>query len=176
MVTVPEATKKIVMRSRYLVEAMSKGIINNSSLARYVKPEIEEMLLKEVSNSAIIMALQRMSSQIKPKYFKENIFKTPPQIIIHSNLSKSDSEIKEIIEDFAREGIKLGSLSSITIELPREAARTPGILYFFLKSLSWEGINIINITSSFKKIKLILEGKDTNRAFGVIQSLFSEII
>ena len=48
MITVPEAAKKIVMRSRYLSEAMSKGIINNSSLARYIKPEIEEMLLKKV--------------------------------------------------------------------------------------------------------------------------------
>ena len=47
MITVPEAVGKIVGRSRYLAEAMSKGIINNSSLARYIKPEIEEILIKK---------------------------------------------------------------------------------------------------------------------------------
>lgn len=56
MITVPEATKKIVERSRYLVEAMSKGLINYSSLARYIKTELEQMLLKPVSEASILMA------------------------------------------------------------------------------------------------------------------------
>ncbi|MEK7573139.1 MAG: hypothetical protein AAB531_01815 [Patescibacteria group bacterium] len=166
MVTVPEAARKIVMRSRYLSEAMSKRIINNSSLARYIKPEIEEMLLKEVSNSAIIMALQRMSSQIKPKYFKGNIFKTPPQIIVRSSLESGE------MKDLETEGFKLTDLSSITIGLSKEAVKTPGILYFFIKSLAWEGINIISISSSTKDVTLIFEKKDINRAFNIIQSLF----
>lgn len=176
MVTVPEATKRIVMRSRYLSEAMSKGIINNSSLARYIKSEIEEMLLKKVSNSAIIMALNRLSLEIKPKYVQNNILETPPQIIVHSSLSAMSPEFENTLADFAREDIKLGDLSSITIELPKEAVKTPGILYFFLKSLAWEGVNIINIATSTRKLNIIVEKKDTNRAFGIIQSLFSKTI
>ncbi len=176
MITVPEATKKIILRSRYLTEAMSKGIINNSSLARYIKPELEEMLVKKISDSAIIMALNRLSSKIKPKYSTRNIFKTPPQIIIRSNLFTKDLKIKDIIEDFAKEGIKLDRLASIIITLPKEAAKTPGILYFFIKSLAWEGINIIHVSSSFKEITLILEVKDINRAFETIQSLFAKTV
>ncbi len=172
MVTVPEATQTIIMRSRYLSEAMSKGIINNSSLARYIKPEIEEMLLKEVSISAIIMALNRMSTEIKPKYFSGNIFKTPPQIIVRSNLQDASPEIRKVIENFVEEGVKLNNLSSITIALPKEAVKTPGIFYFFLKSLAWEGINVINIVATVTELTLILEEKDTNRAFSIIQSLF----
>lgn len=154
MITVPEATKKIVMRSRYLSEAMSKGIINNSSLARYIKPEIEEMLLKDVSNSAIIMALNRMSDEIKPKYFTGNIFKVPPQILVKSDINNA----------------------SITISVPKEAIKTPGILYFFIKSLAWEGINILNIQTSSNEISINFEKKDINRAFGIIQSLFSKTV
>src|SRR3990167_9955477 len=86
MITVPEATKKIIMRSRYLSEAISKKIINNSSLARYIKPEIEEMLVKKVSDSAIIMALNRLSDDIRPKYSTKNIFKTSPEMLLRSNL------------------------------------------------------------------------------------------
>jgi hypothetical protein len=65
MITVPEATEKIIKRSRYLSEAISKGIINSSSLARYIKPEIEQMTFKKVSQASVIMALNRLSNDLK---------------------------------------------------------------------------------------------------------------
>ena len=87
MITVPEATKNIISRSRYLTEAISKGIINNSSLARYIKPEIEEMIKKSASMPSIIAAINRVSSTIKPKYIKSDIFKSSPEMILRSNLT-----------------------------------------------------------------------------------------
>lgn len=217
MITVPEAVGKIVGRSRYLAEAMSKGIINNSSLARYIKPEIEEILIKKVSDSAIIMALNRLSKKIKPKYSTKNIFKAPPDMILRSNLmlvnlrnskeleGKSQAilrfadegnfltitkggfdttiiastslkkEIRKILED--RRSIKqFEKLSAITIRLPKGAATTPGIFYFFLKSLAWEGINIIEVVSTNQELTLIVNEKDTNRTFSILRSLFSRII
>ena len=86
MITVPEATKKIVERSRYLTEAMSKGLINYSSLARYIKPELEQMLLKPVSEAAILMALRRVEQELQPKWQPLKIFTTPPDMIVRSNL------------------------------------------------------------------------------------------
>src|SRR3989344_2868726 len=86
MITVPEATNTIIKRSRYLTEAMSKGFINNSSLARYIKPEIEEMLFKKVNVSSVIMALNRLQKHLKPQSKYKNIFKTMPTIIVRSNL------------------------------------------------------------------------------------------
>lgn len=169
MITVPEACEKIINRSRYLSEAISKDLINLSSLARYIKPEIEEMLLKNVSSSSVIMALKRLKTNLKPPKYK-NIFKTPPQFVVHSSLDSVDTHLEKLMEEF---GLKLNNLSSITITLPQEAVRTPGILYFFLKSLAWEGINILNIASTAKEIVLIFEKKDINRAFSVLQSLFS---
>ena len=87
MVTVPEATKKIVERSRYLTEAMSKNLINLSSLSRYIKPEIEEMLIKNVSEASILMALKRLSTNLHTPTFK-NVFLTPPDMIVRSNLAE----------------------------------------------------------------------------------------
>ena len=86
MITVPEATKKIVERSRYLSEAMSKGLINYSSLARYIKPELEQMLLKPVSEAAILMALRRLERDLRPKFVPLNIFTSPPDMLVRSNL------------------------------------------------------------------------------------------
>ena len=86
MITVPEATKTIVERSRYLTEAMSKGLINYSQLARYIKPELEQMLLKPVSEASILMALRRLERDLQPKWQPLKIFTTPPDMIVRSNL------------------------------------------------------------------------------------------
>ena len=37
------------------------------------------------------------------------------------------------------------NVSSITIHLPEDAVLNSGIFYFFIKSLAWEGINILDI-------------------------------
>jgi aspartokinase len=214
MITVPEATKKIIERSRYLSEAMSKELINLSSLARYIKPELEDMLMKKISTASIIMALKRLEPYFKPKFKHTDIFKTPPEMIVRSNLveltvnnsntlsrkfpkilssyntnkyfftfteSMSETTIiasndlqKQLKEILSEEKIiaELKNLSSITIRLPKENVTTPGVYYFFLKSLAWEGINIIEIVSTYLEITIILEDKEVNRAFAVLKSLF----
>lgn len=215
MVTVPEAAKTIIKRSRYLTEAMSKGFINNSSLARYIKPEIEEMLFKKVNESSIMMALNRLQKSLKPQSKYKNIFKTKPTIIMRSNLfevsfinsttliskysqilnlnqeqkffltfSKGISEstiiasneiakqIKETTKD-ERLTSEFNNLSSITIHLPKLSVTTPGTFYFFLKSLAWEGVNIIEIISTVSEFTLIFEDKDVNKAFSILKSLLN---
>lgn len=219
MVTVAEGTKRIIERSRYLQEALEKGLINISSLARYIKPELEQMLIKNVSNSAIIMAIRRMTKSLKPQFKYKNIFNAPPDMISRSNLveiniansrymsekyrdlinlSKSQTEsfftltegvfettiilsrdlypnIKKLLKD---ENVvaEFYDLCSITIRLPKKAIYTPGVFYFFLKSLAWEGINIIEVVSAYKEFTVILERKDTNKAFSILQSLFPQSI
>ncbi len=213
MITVPEATKKIVERSRYLSEAISKGIINYSSLARYIKPELEQMLIKKVSHASIIMALNRLEREFKPKYQSQNIFKTPPEITVRSNLffvvlSNNDitglslllsreqnpksvylknqglhessfilsqdlfDKYKATIES-KNQAFLLEKTSAVTIYLPAEALKNSGIYYFFLKSLAWEGLNIIEIVSTLHEFTIIVEDRDTERTFGIVKSLFA---
>ena len=45
--------------------ALAQGIINLTSLSRIVKPEVEEVLGKEVRNGAIVMALKRLSDDME---------------------------------------------------------------------------------------------------------------
>lgn len=215
MITVPQATKTIVERSRYLTEAISKGIINYSSLARYIKPELEQMLVKEVSEASILMALKRLEKEMQPKFVPVKIFQTPPDMIVRSNLleisiqnsenlagkfqklfeahkrNKSsfftlteglsetgiivsrdlEIEIKEILKDELLL-FEFNKLSAITMRMPKENITTPGVYYFFLKSLAWEGINIIETISTPLELSLILEDKDVSRAFEILKSLF----
>ncbi len=219
MITVTEATKRIIERSRYLQEALEKGLINISGLARYIKPELEEMLIKKTSESAIIMAIRRVAKDLKPRVAYRNIFKTPPDMITRSNLieinvassknlikkfpqllklSKSQTEsfftitegvfettiiasrdlYKDIKKWLLSETIvaEFYDLCSITVRLPKEAIFTPGVFYFFLKSLAWEGTNIIEVVSAYRELTLIVQRKDTNKAFSILQSLFPQDI
>lgn len=215
MITVPEAAKTIIERSRYLTEAMSKDLINFSSLARYMKPEVEKMLMKKVSDASLIMAIKRISEEIKPKFVPLTIFKTAPEMIVRSNLVEftlqNNESLRKKYKDLAQfysdeqkyfftltEGVfestiivsndlsdhirsilrneqilsEVTNLSSITIRLPKENISTPGVYYFFLKSLAWDGVNIIEIVSTPNEVSLILEDKDVNTAFGILKGLF----
>lgn len=217
MITVPEATKKVVERSRYLVEAMSKGLINYSSLARYIKPELEQMLLKPVSEASILMALKRLEKEMQPKFVPLKIFDIAPDMIVRSNLvelsignsehlaerfvklfeahKRNHSSFFTITEGISETGIifsrdleqevktilegeeilfELPKLSAITIRMPKENITTAGVYYFFLKSLAWEGINIVEIISTPLEVSLILEDKDINRSFEILKSLFEK--
>lgn len=68
---------------------------------------------------------------------------------------------------------RLNNLSSITIRLPVKNVLTPGIYYSLLKFLAWEGINIVEVVSTFTEFTIILEDKETDRAFSVLKKSLS---
>jgi hypothetical protein len=197
MVTVPEASKIIIERSRYLSEALSKDLINLSSLARYIKPEIEEMLIKKVNNGSIIMALKRLKKDLKPKTPNVKIFKIPPQMSVLTGLnlyrfdnfqtsnlkvhnfffSQTNTETIIVAPQTSNLNIQTKNITenvaAIIISLPEDAQTTSGIHYFFLKSLAWEGINIVETFSNSKEYILIFSENDIHRAFKVLTSLFT---
>lgn len=61
MKTVQETVETIIKRTPFIEEAMQDKLINVSSLARLIQPEVEEVLSKEVKTGAIMMAINRMS-------------------------------------------------------------------------------------------------------------------
>ncbi len=86
MITVPEATEKIIKRSPFLEEALQQKIVNLSALARLIKREVEEETMKKVKEGAILMALKRLSIKIKSKYPSKAVFTISPDMIVRSNL------------------------------------------------------------------------------------------
>ena len=68
MITIPEKVEQIVNQSPYLREAMSDKLVNLSALARKIRPQLERDLLKDVSESAVFIALQRYAATMKPYY------------------------------------------------------------------------------------------------------------
>lgn len=89
MITVSEEIKKFLLNSPLLEEGISQGIINLSALARKIKPQLEAALMKPVSESAILMALKRLSTKLihKPVEYLE-LFENKGDLTVRSNLSE----------------------------------------------------------------------------------------
>jgi hypothetical protein len=87
VITVPQATEKIIKRSRYLSEAMGKDLINAASLARYIQPEVEEMTFKKVTPASIMMAIKRLRTAFITHGQSVPLFTEAPDMIVRSNLT-----------------------------------------------------------------------------------------
>ncbi len=88
MQTIPNAVEEVIKKKPFLEGALVEGLINLSALARELKPEIEKRVGREVNDSAVIMALNRLVprlelvSTMKFKRVVENM----GDIIVRSNL------------------------------------------------------------------------------------------
>jgi len=67
MVTVSHIVNKLVNERIYLHEAMSKKIASYGSVAKQLKPEIEEEIGKPVEHTAIVTALRRYGDKIQAR-------------------------------------------------------------------------------------------------------------
>jgi len=61
MKTIQETVETIINRTPFIEEAMQDKLINVSSLARAIQPEVEETLGKKVKAGAIMMSINRIS-------------------------------------------------------------------------------------------------------------------
>ena len=75
--------------------------------------------------------------------------------------------IKEICHD------KLDNLSAITVKLPTDNVKIPGIYYFIFQRLSWEGVNINQVISTSNEFTILMDEDSVNIAFEVIKNLKS---
>jgi hypothetical protein len=65
MKTIASVVEHYIKTKPYLSTAMAQGIINLTSLARQIQPEIEETLQKPARSGAIVMALKRISDNLE---------------------------------------------------------------------------------------------------------------
>jgi hypothetical protein len=65
MKTISAAVEHYIKRKPFLQSALAEGIINLTSLARQIQPEIEQQLGKEIRSGAVVMALKRLSDNLE---------------------------------------------------------------------------------------------------------------
>jgi hypothetical protein len=119
----------------------------------------------------LIVRQKKLLDQLggKPGYFL-----TVTQGINETTIIASRELKEKILAIFKGERIiaRIENLSSITVLLPRGTALVPGVYSYILKSLAWEGINIVEVVSTLDEFTLILEDKNIDQAFSLIKKLF----
>ncbi len=88
MRTIQQAVTAIINKTPFIEEALYDKLINVSSLARIIKPEVEKMLKKEIKEGAIMMAINRISpsSVLKIRKNIKKIALTSGDFIMRSDL------------------------------------------------------------------------------------------
>lgn len=216
MITIAEIVNDIISESPFLEEALNENLINISSLARKIKPDVEKRLRKEIKEGAIVMAINRLpvNSFLKISKTVNALMKEIGDIIVRSDLmsytflnsfdlrkkqtslmqqlqnslgafytfSQGISETTIIISkayENQMEGIfkkeqlikKTTNLSSVILKLPEINSETPGLYYFILKNLAWEGVNINEVISTSNEFTIVVSDTDISKAFLVLLKL-----
>lgn len=89
MKKISDAVEEGIRKMPFVEEAMQSGLINYSSLARMLKPEVTDAAKKEVTEASILMALKRRSTlggnslNLNPKHFRQHI----GDVFVRSGLS-----------------------------------------------------------------------------------------
>ena len=97
MKTIAAVVEHYIKSKPYLSTAMAQGIINLTSLARQIQPEIEETLQKPARSGAIVMALKRISDNLEflSTHKLVKVLKGIGDITVRSNLIDYSFKISE---------------------------------------------------------------------------------
>ncbi|RKN02099.1 hypothetical protein D7036_16810 [Aquimarina sp. BL5] len=204
MKTITDCVHNILRHQPFLEDALSRDIINFSSLATDLLPQVEKEMRKPVKPGSIVMALRRyhpkrikhsenlgslgdivVRSGITEYTFlnsntiltsQSNLLntvkdKTKTYFTYSSNFQESNilvsSSLKEIVEDHFKDETCISvadNLSSMSIALPDDSARSIGLYFYIFKLLAYEGIPVFEIISTSNYFTLFLEKEYVNDA------------
>ena len=104
---------------------------------------------------------------------QKDVFYTSSRGVAESNIVVSQNIVDLVDELFKNEVCqsKVQNLSSITIKLPTENVKIPGIYYFIFQRLSWEGVNITEVISTSNEFTILMNEDQVDIAFKVIKNL-----
>ena len=89
MKTISSVVEQYIKSKPFLLSSLSQGIINVTSLARIMMPELEAHLGKDVKQGAVVMSLKRLSEELdfKINYKISKVLKNIGEITVRSSLS-----------------------------------------------------------------------------------------
>jgi hypothetical protein len=89
MKTISSVVEQYIKSKPFLLSSLSQGLINLTSLARIMMPELEAHLGKDVKQGAVVMSLKRLSEELdfKINYKISKVLKNIGEITVRSSLT-----------------------------------------------------------------------------------------
>ncbi|MDA7711918.1 aspartate kinase [Flavobacteriaceae bacterium] len=97
MKTIASEVTAYIKDKPFLASSLAQGIINLTSLARLIQPQIEATLHKKANRGAIVMALKRISDTMEFTFTKKivNVLKNLGDITVRSSLVDYNFKVSE---------------------------------------------------------------------------------
>jgi len=104
---------------------------------------------------------------------ERDIFITFTRGVYETTILASSSLEKDITRILSGEHRKkeFKNISSISLTLSEDTVETPGVYYNLLKILTSQGINLIELFSSYTELTLVLQSEDIDKAFSILKRL-----
>jgi hypothetical protein len=189
--TIAQNVRNHLRNKPYLLEALEKGIVNLSELARQIQKE-----LKMDKTSAVKAALRRYSEELQRH--KQKREEKVLQVLKRSGLAVYDRKSVMITtnEIETKTGMKVDLLNKyvylldrgdlpkridalvkhdnctmIVLHSPEELEATPGVVAFLTTLLAEQNVNIIEFISCWTETILVVEKKDSLKAYEVLSNI-----
>jgi hypothetical protein len=109
MITVAEVIETLVKQKPFVESALKEGLLNLSAFSRKIKPDVERILKKPVTEASILMALKRMVNLMEVTVSRkiENATREFGDIIVRSNLTDFTFKNSDTLIEKQRKLIKL---------------------------------------------------------------------
>jgi len=143
------------------IEKAAKGfgdIIVRSKLTDFTFKNSDSLIEKQVN----------LIKQLTPE---KEAFYTISRGVFETTIVIS-SDFTDVVKQHLKDEILLTStpaISSITIRLPKDNVKIPGLYYFLFKQIAWEGISILEVISTTNELSMIVKDKDVDRVFSIIK-------
>jgi aspartokinase len=191
--TTAQNVRNYLRNKPYLLEALEKGIVNLSELSRQIQLE-----LKIDNTSAVKAALRRFAVELQKH--KQKREEKVLQLLRRSGIAVYDRKSVIITnkEVETKNGLKLDLLNKyvylldrsdlperisalvkhenctmIVIHSPEELEATPGVVAFLATLLAEQNVNIIEFISCWTETIMVVEKKDSLKAYEVLSNMVS---
>ena len=191
--TIAQNVRSYLRNKPYLLEALEKGIVNLSELSRQIQLE-----MKTDNTSAVKAALRRFSAELQRH--KQKREEKVLQLLKRSGIAVYDRKSVMITtrELETKSGLKVDLLDKhvylmdrnelpervnaldkhenctmIVVHSPEELEATPGVVAFLATLLAEQNVNIIEFISCWTETIMVVEKKDSLKAYEVLSNMVS---
>ncbi len=191
--TIAQDVRSHLRNKPYLLEALEKGIVNLSELSRQIQLE-----LKIDNTSAAKAALRRFTAELQRH--KQKREEKVLQLLKRSGIAVYDRKSVIITnrEIETKNGLKVDLLEKhvylldrsdlperisalvkhenctmIVMHSPEELEATPGVVAFLATLLAEQNVNIIEFISCWTETIMVVEKKDSLKAYEVLSNMVS---
>ena len=177
--TIAQEVRSYLRNKPYLLEALEKGIVNLSELARQIQLELktsnEELQRhKQKREEKVLNLLKRSGIAV---YDRKSVIITAKEVATKSGM-KVDlpgkfvylldrADLPERISTL----VKHDNCTMIVVNSPEELENTPGVVAFLTTLLAEQNVNIVEFISCWTETVIVVDKKDSLKAYEALTNL-----